>query len=162
MSSTRLRQIAWLSRCAVDAGHELAVDLQLVERQILQIAEARIAAAEIVDGEADAQRAQLAEQGEGPLGILRGGGLGQLELERARLEAVPFERPLDHLPEIGVPKLGRGEVDRDLQAIEAALAPAPHLAAGRVQRPAPDLVDQVGILEDRNEVGRRDHARVSG
>ena len=106
MSSIRLRQIAWLSRCAVDSGDELAVDLQLVEGQILQVAEARIAAAEIVDGEADAQRAQLAEQGEGSLGILRGGGLGQLELQRARLEAVPFERPLDHLPEIVVPQAG--------------------------------------------------------
>ena len=51
---------------------EAAVDLELVEREALQIAERRIAGAEIVERDADAERAQRVEQPQASPRRLRG------------------------------------------------------------------------------------------
>ena len=45
--------------------HERAVDLQRVEREAAQVAERRVARAEVVEAERDAERAQVAERGLG-------------------------------------------------------------------------------------------------
>ena len=67
------------------AAHEALVDLDLVERRLLQIAERRIAGAEIVEREADAERLQLGEHVVGRFAFDQEHALGDLELELARL-----------------------------------------------------------------------------
>src|SRR5262249_28243911 len=58
-------------RPAIDVGDELAVDLDLVEGNGAQRAEARIADAEIVEGHADAELAEVLEE---PVAALRVAG----------------------------------------------------------------------------------------
>jgi hypothetical protein len=43
----------------MDAGHEGAVDLDLVEAEVAEIAQRRIAGAEIIERDLEAQRAHL-------------------------------------------------------------------------------------------------------
>lgn len=53
-------------------GDEAAVDLQLVHRKALQVGEARIARAEIVDGNRHPQRLQPLERAQRGVGLLHG------------------------------------------------------------------------------------------
>src|ERR1035441_2345901 len=48
----------------VDAPHEALVDFQVVNRQTLQVTERRVTRAEIVDGDAHAQRPQFGDRSE--------------------------------------------------------------------------------------------------
>jgi len=77
-----------IGRLRVDPAQERAVDLQLVDRQAAQIGEARVAGAEVVDGEAHAELADRFERGD-VLGEARHQhALGDLELHLAALELV--------------------------------------------------------------------------
>ena len=67
--------------------HEGAVDLEPVEREFLQIAEARKAGAEIVEHDADAERLDLQERVERALLVVQQDVLGDFELEAGRAEA---------------------------------------------------------------------------
>ena len=46
------------ARAAEDVAHERAVDLEQVDRELLEVGERRVAGAEVVDGEPDAERAE--------------------------------------------------------------------------------------------------------
>jgi len=63
----------------VERGDEAAVDLDLVERQSLQIAQAGIAGAEVVEREPHAERAQLQEPRRGLIRIFDQHAFGHLE-----------------------------------------------------------------------------------
>ncbi len=73
-------------------NHEGLVDLELVQRQPLQVRERRIAGAEIVDRQADAEIVQAIEVALGAVGIEHHGALGQLEGEQAARLDLPFAR----------------------------------------------------------------------
>ena len=60
---------------------EAAVDLQLVEREALQIAERRIAGAEIVERDAHAERAQRVQQPQRRVAAFEEDRFGDLDLE---------------------------------------------------------------------------------
>ena len=64
-----------------DAFDEAAVDLDLVERERAQVAEARIAGAEIVHRDAHAERGELLEQRAHPGLVVQQHRFGDLELE---------------------------------------------------------------------------------
>ena len=68
--------------------HERAVELQLVDRQLAQVGQRGVAGAEVVDRDADAERAQLAEDLAGPLAVGHQEVLGDLQLEHGRRAAV--------------------------------------------------------------------------
>src|SRR5207248_11083190 len=79
------------------AAQEQAIDLQLVDRQLTQVGKARIAGAEVVDREAHAEAADLA-QGRGVLTEVRHQHpLGDLELEAGTVERIGRERALQAL-----------------------------------------------------------------
>ena len=67
-----------------DVGDEAAVDLDLVERKTLQIAQRGIAGAEIVERNADADGAKVVQNGQRRLVVADEHGLGDLELQPAR------------------------------------------------------------------------------
>ena len=69
-----------------EIGHERAVDLDRVEREPPQIAERRIAGAEIVDREAHALGAEIAHDADRQRGVVHRDGFGDLEFERGRIE----------------------------------------------------------------------------
>ena len=73
---------------AVDVLDERAVDLDEVDRQALQIRQARIPRTEIVDGNAHAQLSNGREVFDGALGAFHQHRLGHFQFKEARPEAV--------------------------------------------------------------------------
>src|SRR5688572_5127551 len=66
---------------------EGAVYLQRADGEALQVAQGRIAGAEIVDAQLDAERPQLFERVRGRLDVFHHHGLRNLQLQAARVEA---------------------------------------------------------------------------
>jgi hypothetical protein len=71
-------------RIASQIHHECAVDLDLVERKRLQIGQRGIAAAEIVHGDADAERLQPPQQRQAAIEVIDQHALGDLEFQPPR------------------------------------------------------------------------------
>ncbi len=62
-----------------ERGHEVLVDLDHVDRELLQVGQRRIAGAEVVQGHSYPQLAQAGERGEGGVGIAHQRCLGDLD-----------------------------------------------------------------------------------
>ena len=139
-------------------GDEGAVDLHLVDREALEVREARVAGAEVVDRDRDAELLQAPERAERDVGVLHGERLGDLELEQPRRQPGFLERLRHHLGELRIVELPRREVDRDLQAALGADEGRP--AAGFAQHPFADLEDQAALLGDLDELARRHQAAL--
>ena len=86
---------------------ERAVDLQRVDGEALQVRQARVAGAEVVDGQAHAHLVQLLERLHGLVGVVHQHALGQLELEQRRREAAVAQRLLDHHDQLLLAELPR-------------------------------------------------------
>ena len=76
----------------LERGDERAIDLDLVERELLQVAQARVAGAEVVHGDVHAKVLELAQRGHRRVGVLEQDALGDLELETLGREARVRER----------------------------------------------------------------------
>ncbi len=112
-----------VARAAGDVLREPPVDLDRVERQRLEIGEARIARAEIVDRDAQAARAQLGEQVGCGGEVFHQPALGHLDGEPVAQPRSVGERQ-DAAGETGLGDVGRGDVDRDAQAASAPVQAA--------------------------------------
>ena len=139
-----------------DIGDEAAVDLDLVEREALQIAQRGIAGAEIVERNADPDGAQLVQHRERRIVVADQHRLGDLELEPACGQTRGRQRCDDLQRQRAALELHRRDVDREADIVR----PGRGLDAGRGQHPLAELVDQAGLLGDRDEFGRRDHAAL--
>jgi hypothetical protein len=84
---------AAIHRIAHHVLDELAVDLQIIDRQGLQIHERRQAAAEIVEREMAAARLQLAHEMDHVAQVGDGRGFGDLETQGARRRSVARSTP---------------------------------------------------------------------
>ena len=84
-------------RHVLDEG---SVDLDLVERETAQIAERRIAGAEIVHRDPHAELAQLVQGRQRRVGVLQQHRLGDLELQPLGAQAGGRQRARDHLHQI--------------------------------------------------------------
>src|SRR6202044_2753108 len=82
---------AGVVRIAGYVADERLVDLQRIDRKPLHVAQARIARAEIVERNAHAESLQGAQDLGSRFPVLHHEGLGELELEKARLEPVLLE-----------------------------------------------------------------------
>ena len=88
-------------------ANEALVDLDLVERRLLQIAERRITGSEIVEGQPHAKRLEPGE------GTVRGVAVGQehafgnLQFEASRLKAVIGQHRGDRIGDVRVVELDR-------------------------------------------------------
>ena len=137
-----------------DVVDEAAVDLDLVERKTLQIAERGIAGAEIVERDSDADAAKLMQNGKRCFVVANEHGLRDLQFEPARRQAGRRQCRDDLQGQRAAAKLHRRDVDREVDVV----GPCRGLRAGRRQHPFAELVDQAGLFRDRNEFGGRDHA----
>ena len=113
-----------------------------------------IAGAEIVQRDADAERAELVQRRERRVVVRDQDGFGDLQLQPARVEPGLGERSGD---------LQRQRPDRNWigETLTAMLTSAGQVAASAQavrSTHCADLHDQAGFLGDRDEVGRRDHA----
>ena len=143
----------------VEPGHERAVDLDRVERQVLEVRERRVAGAEVVEDEAHAVIAELAEDPDPGLGLVHHDALGDLELEGAGLQAGLGQDRGDVLDEVGRRELARGQVDRHERAGRSGAAgrdrrqrAAWRQAVSRTQRPS-GTISPVSSASGMNAIG---------
>ena len=127
--------LAWVVDDVVD---ELLGDLQLVDREPLQVAERREPGAEVVDRDAHAHGAELCQLGRHALDVFHQGALGDLQDEMARVEPGVGERIADALAEAGLQDLTAGEVDvgRDVLAAGHRRLPFPVSVGRRARVPS--------------------------
>ncbi len=111
-------------RPLVEAGDERAVDLEDVDRELAQVAQRRVAGAEVVDRQTDPEGLERPERRDGRLDVADEGRLGDLEREAGRVEPGRREDPRDVADEIGVGDLSTGQVDADRQVRPPASDPA--------------------------------------
>ena len=97
-------------------GDELAVDLEVVEGQVLQVVEAAEPGAEVVEGEGAAECRQAVGELAGSAEVGDGRGLGDLERELGRVDTWRLgEAPFDEREQIGVAHRDAGQVDLERQ-----------------------------------------------
>ena len=98
-------------------AHERLVDLDRVEREALQVGERRMAGAEIVEREADAELAHARQHLRGIFGVLHHQRLGQFELERAARDRRARQHGAQVLDQVVAQQLARRDVDAAEQRI---------------------------------------------
>src|SRR5262249_14456637 len=136
------------------ARDESAVDLDLVEGEAAQVAERRIARAEIVHRNAHAKALELVEDRERAIAVLHEDPLGDLELEAIGRQTGYRQNASDRFVQIGSRELDRRQVDRNTKVAR----PGARSAARLGQRPLTELQDQAGVFRYRDEHTRWDHA----
>ena len=138
---------------------ERLVDLDDVRRQRLEIGEAAVSGAEIVDRNPDARRRQRLEPGEREHGILHHRGFGHFEFEHRRRDRVARKRGGDLLDEIVVLQIGGCDIDRQRQH-ESFLTPVEMLAQRGFEDERGGRLCQRGALDHRDELARRHLAEL--
>ena len=102
----------------------------------------------------NAKLAQLRKRRQRRLVVADQHGFGNLQLEPARIKPGIGERGGDVQRQSLRLELHRRNVDGNANVRR----PARSLAAGGVEHPLADFLDQAGLLGDRDELRRRDHA----
>ncbi len=129
---------------------EGAVDLQLVDLELAQHRQRRVAGAEVVEGDAGARGAQRGQDRRGPARVGQQRRLGDLEGEHAGLEAVLGEDRADGVEQVGVLDEGGGQVHRDTDVV-ARGAPGGALGGGPLQDPRRQRDHRRGALGEGDE-----------
>ena len=144
----------------VDLPHEGLVDLELVEGETLEVGEAGIAGAEVVDGDRDAQRLELIELPGDLLDVAHHHALGELEGQQAGGDVVAAQGRGDAVDEVGAAELQRRDIDRHRHQRQAGSAPGGELGAHRVEHPLAEAEDQAALLGDGYEAPRQQQAQL--
>src|SRR5690606_20872200 len=141
------------------AVHEALVDLQLIQRQPIQIVQRGVAGAEVVQREADAVLLELLHLGDDAFYLLRQGALGQLQLQSLRRSAglgQSTEHPID---EVGLSQLVGAHVHRQGQVCQArVIRPVGQLPAGGQQHPVAQWQYQTILFRQGYKTPGGDHA----
>src|ERR1700676_531278 len=148
----------------VGIGGDLAdkglVDFQDIDGKLAKIAEAGIAGAEVIHGEAYAHGFELLQYGGGGFGILHKHAFGELEFEIARFQVGVREYRADTFDKTFVAELDGGNVDGNRQGRESSVLPGARLAARFAHGPAADVDNEAAILGDGHELRGRDEATI--
>ena len=133
-------------RVAVEPVDEGLVDLDDVEREGAQAGEGRVAGAEVVDGQSDAEGLQLAKQRAARIEVLDERALGDLDQQRAGGEPGRVEGVDDVVDHAVVVEVAGREVDADVEVVvdEPCLLPVAGLPARFVEDPAAERDDEPG------------------
>ncbi len=131
---------------------EGAVDLDLVEGEGLERRERRVAGAEIVHGDGDAEALELPQNGQGAAHIVDDDRFRDLQFEPGRRQARLGQDGEDPLGEVRLLELERREVHGDLEGP----VPGRGLAAGGAQDPFAERQDHPALLGEGDEGARRD------
>ena len=151
-------------RSIVSGGAEITqerpVDLDRVDGEAAEVAERRVAGAEVVDAHSDAMLLQRDDRPERAVDIVHQHGLGDLEVDQRRRHACSIDGPGDPLDQVRLPELLGGEVDGhpDVPPDPGIVAPFRQLPECVVEYPDPDRNDEADGLGDGDELVRRDRA----
>ena len=135
---------------------EGAVNFELLYRQLGQVAQGRIAHAEIVDGKRHPGCLQLFHLGDGILDVLGGRAFGQFECQRAA-RYHRHTQGLDHvLHEAWRTELALTHIHRQVMARrDPGRVPACQRCQRFLDRPQTELIDESGFFRNRDESRRR-------
>src|SRR6185503_9226026 len=95
-----------------EVAHESAVDLEGVYRKVLEVAQGRVAGAEIVDGEVDPHRAQPMQRRYRLVLPLHQYAFRELQAETSGVESRRLERVAHGHRQRALADLPAGEIDR--------------------------------------------------
>src|SRR6516225_4034328 len=110
-----------VDRIAQDLAHEAAVDLQVIDREVLEVAERGKSGAEVIERELAAELLQRLDEAVG-LGEARDRrGLGDLEADLRGIEPALVELIDDKRQELVITEALTGQVDRALQQLLALI-----------------------------------------
>ena len=145
-------------RLLTQIPHKRAIDLERVEGQRGQVAHIRVAGSEVVDGQRDAQCAQLHHG----FGCAFGGNqhrrLSEFKLQQLRTKSGAFQDRFYLVDKAFVAELHAADIDRNLDGMFRRLLPAQRLDAGQFQDGCAQGDDHSALLSDGNKPGRRDGA----
>ena len=145
-----------VERVGDDVLDELAVDLEEGDRQLLEVAVAGHAGAEVVEREAHPARHQLLHQPPRLRQVLDRGGLGDLEAELAGRHPGPLELGGEEVEEPIVPQRHRRQVDgAEAQGVEERRRLVAQGLDRVVDHPAVDRPHQAVALGGADEVRRQ-------
>ncbi len=121
-----------------EAGDEGSVDLQLIHRKLVEMAERGVAGAEVVDGDANAERLQLLERGSHCRLIGHDHRFGDLEREQRGLKPAQVQGSGYIVHDLGVSQLPSRDVDvhGETGGRRVMLLPESSLAARCPRRPS--------------------------
>ena len=142
-------------------AHKGPVDLQLVQRQALQVGQRRIAGAEVVQREAQAMLLQLGHLVDDLLDIFHQHAFGQFQLEVLGVGAGAVKSLQHVFDELRLAELQGADVDghRQMSGLLSA-CPGGNLRAGGLQNPISQGQNQPRLLGQRNELVRRHQAAL--
>ncbi len=136
-------------------AHEGLVDLEPVEREPLDVAQRRVAGAEVVHRQHHAHRAQPLQRHHRVVGVLHQDVLRQLQLQQPRRQPGLCQGAHHQVEDVLAAELHRRQVDAEADRPEPALLPRRRLPARLAQHPLADHQDQPGLLGQRDEAARR-------
>ena len=141
--------MAVVGRVGAHALDEGAVDLDLADRQGPQVRQRRVAGAEVVEREPDAQVAEARRGRRHALRVGHDRALGDLEVSARRMSAVPRERRRD----LGGSRRRAGQRNETLTATCSSGRPraTAGTATARSSRRAGERAHEAGLLGERDE-----------
>ena len=140
---------------------EGTVDLDLFYGEALQVSQAGIAGAEIVDRQAQAHAIDLPQNFQGMLAVLHQRRLGDLEFQQRRIDARFTHHGADRRHQALVHELARRQVHRQGHGLQALALPGHALLARLAHDPFAHRYDQAVFLHDGNEAVRQ-HQALAG
>jgi hypothetical protein len=136
--------------CA-DVAHKRLVNLERMHRKALQVGQAGIAGAEIVQRQLDSHVTQLDELAKRALVMLHQNAFGDLQLEGGSGNPCFVQDFPDQAAEVGLFQLPGRQVDGHFQLRVVGIAPDFQLLAGLAQCPLADRHDQAGLFRIGDE-----------
>ncbi len=137
------------------AAQERPIDLENIHREPFQIGERRVAGPEVVDGQSDAQILDGVQTPARARVVFEQDALGDLQVQPGTLQAALLEGLSQREQEVSAAELARRDVYRYADLVVEGHLPVPATTAGLCEDPATDLVDQAGLLGQRDESVRR-------
>lgn len=115
-------------RCGIGAFrqilHKGAVNLQMIQREALEVSQIRVASPEIVQRQTDAQRLQSVQALHHGLRLAHHHRFGELEVQVGRFQARFFKNARDEIDQTRLAELERRKIDRNREWREPDVATA--------------------------------------
>ena len=137
---------------------EGTVDLERVEGELTQVAQGRVAGAEVIDSDLDSHGTEAVEHLDGKIRVAHDRTLGDLQLEAVRVHTGPAQASFDLCDEAGLDELFAGEIDADDQGLSVREAVFPVASGDRLRRDTSDGHDQPVLFGDREELVGEENA----
>src|SRR6202040_709418 len=126
-----------LRRSGGDATDERLVDLEGVNRKLLQIAQAGITRAEVIDRDSYSFRSKCSQNGCSRLGALHENTFRQLQFQKLWIQTCLLENGKDSFQKALIPELHRGNVHSDRTQGQSGIHPASGLLTRFTKAPVP-------------------------